>query len=149
MRAAHPQGPCVLYSSANVLCSGWPELPINSESAVQSTSLPEHPRHPNTSHTTKVRRHNVLAGARGSRAACKSQTLIFLQGKMRLDLIKVLTFPTLWTAMTNSALERATTKPNGQHAGVSVFELRLWVFDFKKKNLNPPRIPEILKGYSH
>lgn len=30
-------------------------------------------------HTTSVRRHSVLAGARGSRAACKSHTLIFLQ----------------------------------------------------------------------
>lgn len=31
--------------------------------------------------TTRVRRHNVLAGARGSRAACRSHTLILLQRK--------------------------------------------------------------------
>lgn len=44
------------------------------------------------SHTTNVRKHRVLAGARGSRAACKSQTLIFLQRKMTLRLGKKLTF---------------------------------------------------------
>lgn len=31
--------------------------------------------------TTKVRRHSVLAGARGSKAACKSHTLILLQSE--------------------------------------------------------------------
>lgn len=30
--------------------------------------------------TTSVRRQSVLAGARGSRAACRSHTLIFLEG---------------------------------------------------------------------
>lgn len=33
--------------------------------------------------TTRVRRHNVLAGARGSRAACRSHTLILLHGKSK------------------------------------------------------------------
>lgn len=51
------------------IVSSWELLMIWNSSNCSRNTRPEC--------STSVRRHNVLAGARGSRAACKSQTLIF------------------------------------------------------------------------
>lgn len=75
------QAGCIRYTlfssrTSNSGCGWLHPCPPAPPAATTSISLRRSP-------TTKVRKHSVLAGARGSRAACKSQTLIFLERKMQ------------------------------------------------------------------